>query len=225
MRSHISLCSWTEEAHMQHLEKKMTTFCLSLSTSHVLLQSQYGIGRLSYAWQKPWLVWALTGCCWGMTRQRLLSGNLSRKSLSIGRRSMKLSFQDQLKLMAVTDILIGTHGSGMAMMMFLPPCGVTVEIKAYRHGLTDDFTHGHCNLARAANRSLLVWHNKHLEHTQAWEGPDGGADYHWWKQHHTFIPDAEIGAILDAAVQAWQTPIVERNFDAVQFLNTPETES
>lgn len=137
----------------------------------------------------------------------------------------KLSFQDQLKLMAVTDVLIGTHGSGMAMMLFLPSCGVTVEIKAYRHGLTDDFTHGHCNLARAANRSLLVWHNKHVEHTQAWEGPDGGADYHWWKQHHTFIPDAEIGAILGAAVQAWQTPSEERNFDAVQFLNTAETDS
>ena len=137
----------------------------------------------------------------------------------------KLSFQDQLKLMTVTDILIGTHGSGMAMMLFLPPQGVTVEIKPYRHGLTDDFTHGHCNLARAANRSLFVWHNKRVEHTQAWEGPDGQADYHWWKHHHTFIPGAEIEAILEAVVQAWQTPLKERDFDAVQFLNTPETES
>ena len=56
-----------------------------------------------------------------------------------------------------TAIFFGAHGSGTPMML------------AYRHGLDRDYTHCHCNLARTANRTLLVWHNRQTEHTSPWE--------------------------------------------------------
>lgn len=135
-------------------------------------------------------------------------------------RLQDLSFESQLKLMMKTDIMIAAHGSASAMMVFLPPQAVLVEIKAYRHGLTHDFTHGHCNLARATNTSLLVWHNRHVEHTFRWEG--AGKNDANFKSQHTFIPEEEVSFIMDSALKTWQTPVVQRDFNDVWFLNPAE---
>ena len=135
----------------------------------------------------------------------------------------KLSFQEQLHVMSRTDIFIGAHGSGIPMMLFMPSHGVTVELKAYRHGLDRDYTHGHCNLARAANRTLLVWHNKWTEHTSPWEGAPHA--HGWWKQHHTFLPSEQIDFILAAAIKALRQPVTERDYNSVEFLNSAEVET
>lgn len=84
--------------------------------------------------------------------------------------------------------MIAAHGSAVSMMVFLAPHAVMVEVKAYRHGLTQDFTHGHCNLARAraTDTSLLVWHNRQLDHTRTWEVNSS------FKHQHTYIPEEEI---------------------------------
>ncbi len=116
--------------------------------------------------------------------------------------------------------MIAAHGSAASMMVFLPPQAVVVEVKAYKHGLAQDFTHGHCNLARATDTSLLVWHNRQLEHTHSWEG--AGADDPFYKNQHNCFPDAGIDLILRSALQTWQTPVSIRNFNHVWFLNSAE---
>ena len=62
-------------------------------------------------------------------------------------RLQDIIFEEQLQLMLSTDIMIVAHGSAASMMVSLPPKAVVVEVKAYKHGLTQDFMHGHCNLA------------------------------------------------------------------------------
>lgn len=94
-------------------------------------------------------------------------------------------FEEQLQLMLSTDIMIAAHGSAASMMVFLQPQAVVVEVKAYKHGLT----HGYCNVAQAANTSMLVWHNRQLEHTRGWEG--AGADDPCYKNQPTYLPDAD----------------------------------
>ena len=112
--------------------------------------------------------------------------------------------------------MIAAHGSAVSMMVFLAPHAVVVEVKAYRHGLTQDFMHGHCNLACATDTSLLVWHNRQLEHTHTWEVNSS------FKHQHTYIPEEEITVNLESAKIAWQTPVSDRNSDEVWFLNSAE---
>ena len=131
-----------------------------------------------------------------------------------------LSFEQQLQLMLDTDILIAAHGSGAALMMFLPPQGVSVELRAYKHGLTGDFTHGNSNLARATNTSMLIWNNRHAQHAQRWEAtPDWADDF---KNQHTFVTKESIELILKAAVQTWQVPVSDRNYNKIMHLNSAE---
>lgn len=150
---------------------------------------------------------------------------LAAAAAKVGRvqvvRLQDISFEEQLQLMLSTDVMIAAHGSAVSMMVFLPPQAVVVEVKAYKHGLTQDFTHGHCNLARATDTSLLVWHNRQLEHTRRWEGAGVGDPF--YKTQHTYIPDADIDLILDSALQTWHTPVSVRNFNDVWFLNSAET--
>ena len=131
------------------------------------------------------------------------------------------SFGEQLQLMQDTDILIATHGSAGALMVFLPPEAVTVELRAFKHSLTNDFTEGHSNLARASKTSMLIWNNRHAQHTRRWHSaPSHGDDN--FKNQHTFIPDDQIDYILQAALQTWQTPMTARNFNQVLELNSAE---
>lgn len=122
--------------------------------------------------------------------------------------------------MLSTDILIATHGSAAALMMFLPPEAVTVEIQSYKQALTNDFAQGHSNLARATNTSMLVWNNQHARHTRKWESTP--PDVEDFKQQHTYIPDEQIDLILQALLDVWQTPVRRRNYDNVVWLNSPE---
>lgn len=132
----------------------------------------------------------------------------------------ELNFEQQLRLMLDTDILIAAHGSGAALMMFLPPQGVSVELRAYKHGLTNDFTHGNSNLARASNTSMLIWNNRHAQHAHRWEAtPDWAEDF---KNQHTFVTKNEIELILRDAVQTWQMPVSHRNYNNVINLNSAE---
>ena len=132
----------------------------------------------------------------------------------------EFSFREQLQLMQDTDILIATHGSAGALMVFLPPQAVTVELRAFKHSLTNDFTEGHSNLARASRTSMLIWNNRHAQHTRRWKSASSHGDDP--KNQHIYIPDDQIEYILQAALQTWQTPVTARNFNQVLELNSAE---
>lgn len=57
----------------------------------------------------------------------------------------KLSFSQQRKLMAETEVLISNHGAGLANMIFLPENSTIIELKAN----ADDINNCFFNLARA----------------------------------------------------------------------------
>ena len=159
----------------------------------------------------------------GASRRIINQDNFAKAARKYGTADIvqmqKYSFGEQLQMMQDTDIFIAAHGSAGALMVFLPPQAVTIELRAFKHSLTNDFTEGHSNLARATKTSLLIWNNRYAQHSYRWDSASSDGSF---KNQHTYIPYDQIEYILQAAVQAWQTPVTARNFNQVINLNSAE---
>ena len=101
----------------------------------------------------------------------------------------ELSLSEQIRLVQKTSIFVAVHGDAHALMMFLPPQAVVVEIMPYKFYPGDPFYHGYQNFARLCNRSHMLWQN-----TQAAWSPGEG------KHSDMFPPNPAILKIADLSI-------------------------
>ena len=119
-----------------------------------------------------------------LSHARIWSGDVSELTLS-----------KQIRLVQKTSIFVAVHGDAHALMMFLPPQAVVVEIMPYRHHPGSPYHHGHRNFARMCNRSHVLWQN-----TQAAWSPDEA------KLSDISLSDPTISKIADLSID-----MLERN--------------
>lgn len=112
----------------------------------------------------------------------------------------ELSLSKQIRLVQKTSIFVAVHGAAHALMMFLPPQAVVVEIKPFKFSPGDPFYHGYQNFARICRRSHMLWQNTQA----AWSQGEG-------KHSDTFLPASAILEIADLSlarlrrnVKAWK---------------------
>ncbi|XP_061170409.1 uncharacterized protein LOC133179728 [Saccostrea echinata] len=95
----------------------------------------------------------------------------------------KLSMQDQLSAIANTDILIGMHGAGLTLALFLPKHGGLIEL--YPKYWSSDNHHF---------RAIARWQNLHYRH---WQNLDGNNEF---PDHYTHIPPSVIQTHVSAII-------------------------
>ena len=101
----------------------------------------------------------------------------------------ELSLSKQIRLVQKTSIFVAVHGAAHALMMFLPPQAVVVEIMPYKFGPGNSFYHGYQNFARICKRSHMLWQNTQA----AWSQGEG-------KHSDTFLPASAILEIADLSL-------------------------
>lgn len=126
-----------------------------------------------------------------------------------------MAFEQQLSIMASTDVYFAVHGAALTHLLFLPRWAVVIEVQAIGHGTrTRDFVAGYCNLARMSSISYILWHNQDRTSTTA--GPHGWDDF---KNHETFLSNSTVQMLASQAYQTLQTPLAERDLDSCLELN------
>ena len=101
----------------------------------------------------------------------------------------ELSLRRQIKLVQKSSIFVAVHGAAHALMMFLPPQAVVVEIMPYKFSPGDPFYHGYQNFARICKRSHVLWQNTQA----AWSQGEG-------KHSDTLLPASAISEIADLSI-------------------------
>ncbi len=128
-----------------------------------------------------------------------------------------LTFSEQVQALASADVLIAPHGAAMANLMFMPPWAVVVELRPHGFGNRSvDFWQGYGNLARAARRSYIAWHDPFHMAT-----PSDHKGYVDFKDSDVAIGQESLASILDVVVSLLDMPLTHRNFDETIDMNVP----
>ena len=129
----------------------------------------------------------------------------------------ELNFHQQVTEASNADVLIAPHGAALTNLIFMPSWGVIVELRPHGFGSkTTDFWQVYGNLARAATKSYIAWHDpidKGRPHDYK-----GITDF---KDFDVAINKESLSAILDVVEGLLETPMTQRNVDFSINMNAP----
>ena len=128
-----------------------------------------------------------------------------------------LSFEEQLKVVSQTDILIGVHGAGMGLGAFLPPWGVFVELMPYGFGSANrDFYPAFCSWARLMGLQYMGWHNTDRALTRR-----AGHDPFYLKSYNTIMDLGNATWVVESALELSAIEVADRKTYECIYLNQP----
>ena len=129
----------------------------------------------------------------------------------------QLSFQEQLSVIAHTDVFFAPHGAALTNLLFLPPWAIVIELQSVGHGMSDmDFAWGYCNMARLLGITHVLWHDQERK-----DNADSKHGYKKCKDHPMKLSKKDAVLLAEMALEQLALPLAFRNFDTCIEVNKP----